>query len=243
MISKRNSMGWMIYDEDDRKLTSGKTNQVRKDGIRSRNISSSSCVEYGDINEPDRLSPLLISYSPISSSSFKLSQHRLIHQAKESVLELIKSSKVHEHYFEQTYKMFLNRYTKPDLVSSAALIIITDRKEVPRCWRTRAMVYRAESLMILGFKDLARSELLVADRILSGCSSSKLSSGEKGGGGETDSVERAGQEALENLLRWSIRILKSKWGILKSNNIKRRYSKNSNNNLHNHRFSTSFIFD
>ncbi|CAH7667255.1 expressed protein [Phakopsora pachyrhizi] len=196
MISKRNSMGWMIYDEDDRKLTSGKTNQVRKDGIRSRNISSSSCVEYGDINEPDRLSPLLISYSPISSSSFKLSQHRLIHQAKESVLELIKSSKVHEHYFEQTYKMFLNRYTKPDLVSSAALIIITDRKEVPRCWRTRAMVYRAESLMILGFKDLARSELLVADRILSGCSSSKLSSGEKGGG---------------------------EWGILKSNNIKRSY--------------------
>ncbi|KAI8455076.1 hypothetical protein BY996DRAFT_6532577 [Phakopsora pachyrhizi] len=48
-----------------------------------------------------------------------------------------------------------------DLVSSKALIIITNRKDVPGCWRTRAKVHRAESLMIPGFKNLARSELLL----------------------------------------------------------------------------------
>ncbi|PLW13496.1 hypothetical protein PCANC_12232 [Puccinia coronata f. sp. avenae] len=126
---------------------------------------------------------------------------RLIAQVKE---EIFKNLKPEDHAFLiESSRLLSLRDSNPSKCIGESNILFNDHS-VPRCWRARAGVYRAESFMKLGFEDFAKQQLNLAGRVL-----------------ETDEhlqpidlIDRKRHEILEGLVAWNIALGKINWGII-----------------------------
>ncbi|KAI9621536.1 hypothetical protein KEM48_007669 [Puccinia striiformis f. sp. tritici PST-130] len=88
---------------------------------------------------------------------------QLVAQVKE---EIFRQLKPEDHgYLLQSSRLLSLRDSNPSKCTGQSNILFNDLS-VPRCWRARAGVYRAESLMILGFDELAKAQLIMTGRLL-----------------------------------------------------------------------------
>jgi len=125
---------------------------------------------------------------------------RLIAEVKE---EIFRHLKPEDHVFlMQSARLLSLRDSNPSKCIGEAGILLSDFS-VPRCWRARAGIYRAESFMILGFDQFAKEQLTLAARVLETDDHLQPS----------DRIDRKRHEILEGLVAWNIALGKINWGI------------------------------
>jgi len=116
---------------------------------------------------------------------------RLIAEVKE---EIFRHLKPEDHVFlMQSARLLSLRDSNPSKCIGEAGILLSDFS-VPRCWRARAGIYRAESFMILGFDQFAKEQLTLAARVLETDDHLQPS----------DRIDRKRHEILEGLVAWNI---------------------------------------
>lgn len=117
--------------------------------------------------------------------------NRLIAEVKE---EIFRHLKPEDHIFlMQSARLLSLRDSNPSKCIGEAGILLSDFS-VPRCWRARAGIYRAESFMILGFDHFAKEQLTLAARVLETDDHLQPS----------DRIDRKRHEILEGLVAWNI---------------------------------------
>ncbi|POW01165.1 hypothetical protein PSTT_12668 [Puccinia striiformis] len=116
---------------------------------------------------------------------------QLVAQVKE---EIFRQLKPEDHgYLLQSSRLLSLRDSNPSKCTGQSNILFNDLS-VPRCWRARAGVYRAESLMILGFDELAKAQLIMTSRLLENDDHLQ----------PIDLIDRNRHEILEGLVGWNI---------------------------------------
>ncbi|KAH9447730.1 hypothetical protein MJO29_011046 [Puccinia striiformis f. sp. tritici] len=126
---------------------------------------------------------------------------QLVAQVKE---EIFRQLKPEDHgYLLQSSRLLSLRDSNPSKCTGQSNILFNDLS-VPRCWRARAGVYRAESLMILGFDELAKAQLIMTGRLLENDDHLQ----------PIDLIDRNRHEILEGLVGWNIALGKINWGII-----------------------------
>ncbi|KAI7943728.1 hypothetical protein MJO28_011256 [Puccinia striiformis f. sp. tritici] len=126
---------------------------------------------------------------------------QLVAQVKE---EIFRQLKPEDHgYLLQSSRLLSLRDSNPSKCTGQSNILFNDLS-VPRCWRARAGVYRAESLMILGFDELAKAQLIMTSRLLENDDHLQ----------PIDLIDRNRHEILEGLVGWNIALGKINWGII-----------------------------
>ncbi|WAR60156.1 hypothetical protein PtB15_9B93 [Puccinia triticina] len=144
--------------------------------------------------------------SPSKIVDNQVTLHRLIAKVKEEVFRHLEPE---DHkYLLQSSRLLSLRDSNPSKCTGESTVLFNDLS-VPRCWRARAGIYRAESLMTLGFVEFAKEQLILAGRIL-----------------ETDDhlqpidlIDRNRHEILEGLVAWNIALGKINWGIVDSERV------------------------
>ncbi|KAA1096123.1 hypothetical protein PGT21_005348 [Puccinia graminis f. sp. tritici] len=143
----------------------------------------------------------LIANAALASPDAQVSLNQLIAQVKE---EIFRQLKPEDHkYLIQSSRLLSLRDSNPSKCTGESNLLFNDLS-VPRCWRARAGVYRAESLMILGFVDFAKEQLISTGRILE--TDDHLQ--------PIDMIDRNRHEILEGLVAWNIALGKINWGII-----------------------------
>ncbi|MBW0524784.1 hypothetical protein O181_064499 [Austropuccinia psidii MF-1] len=106
-------------------------------------------------------------------------------------------------YLIQTSRLLALRDTAPSVCAGHATILINDHS-APTYWRARAGVYRAEALMLLGFKQEAKRTLISAGRLLQDSQTINQI--------QNDHSNQP-YKVLESIVSWNIAIGKINWGI------------------------------
>lgn len=127
--------------------------------------------------------------------------NKLVAQVRDEVFNRLKPEDYQ--YLLQSSRLLSLRNVNPSRCTGEANIVFHD-PTVPRCWRARAGVYRAEALMALGFSKLAKDQLILTGRLLESEDYPQ----------QIDLMDRKRYEILEALVAWNIALGKINWGIV-----------------------------
>lgn len=117
--------------------------------------------------------------------------NKLVAQVRDEVFNRLKPEDYQ--YLLQSSRLLSLRNVNPSRCTGEANIVFHD-PTVPRCWRARAGVYRAEALMALGFSKLAKDQLILTGRLLESEDYPQ----------QIDLMDRKRYEILEALVAWNI---------------------------------------